>query len=118
MKIPDSFVGKWRIIHTDECDQDFVDLIATGHITIRKDGTGGFLFGAVQGEMDCRLEDVGGSPVLGFTWDGSDENDPASGRGWVKVDGKRMEGHLYFHLGDDSAFKARRCVGTGSNLDM
>ncbi len=31
-----------------------------GHFTFRKDGTGHFLFGLVQGEMDCRLEDMGG----------------------------------------------------------
>ena len=108
MKIPEPYIGKWRITHMVEWDQDFVDLVPTGHITIRKDGTGGFQFRAVQGEMDCRMEDTGGGPVMAFTWDGSDEGSPASGRGWVKVNGKRMEGHLFFHFGDDSAFTAKK----------
>jgi len=62
----------------EQWDQDFVDLVTTIHVTIRKDGTGGFRFGAVLGEMDCRIENTGSGPVLGFTWDGSDECDPAS----------------------------------------
>jgi len=108
MRIPEAYVGKWRITHMDQWDQDFVDLVTAGHVTVRKDGTGGLQFGAVQGEMDCRIEDTGRGPVLGFTWDGSDECDPASGRGWVKVNGKQMEGHLFFHLGEDSAFTAKK----------
>ena len=37
----------------EQWDQDFVDLVTTGHVTIRKDGTGGFQFGAVQGEREA-----------------------------------------------------------------
>ncbi|HCS48303.1 MAG: hypothetical protein A2W03_15080 [Candidatus Aminicenantes bacterium RBG_16_63_16] len=108
MKTPEPYVGKWRITHMDEWDQEFVDLMVPGQVTIRKDGTGSFQFGAVQGEMDCRIDRAGGDPILVFSWDGSDECDPASGRGWVKVNGKQMEGHLFFHLGDDSAFMAKK----------
>jgi hypothetical protein len=91
-----------------ELDQDFVDLVVPGNITIRKDGTGSFQFGAVQGEMDCRVEETTADTVLGFSWDGSDECDPASGRGWVKVKGKQMEGHIFFHPGEDSGFTAKK----------
>ena len=48
----------------DAWDQDFVDLVVPGHFTIRKDGTGCFQFGAVQGEMDCRIEKASDGPVL------------------------------------------------------
>lgn len=106
MKIPKAFIGKWRIIHMDQWDQDFIDLMTEGHVTIRKDGTGEFHFGAVQGQMDCRIEDKDSRQLLAFSWDGSDEYDPASGRGWIKVNGDQVEGHLFFHMGDDSAFKA------------
>lgn len=108
MKIPEPYVGRWRIIHMDQWDQDFVDLVVPGHVTIRKDGTGSFQFGAVQGEMDCRIEKTGADVVLGFSWDGSDECDAASGRGWVKVNRDQMEGHIFFHLSDDSAFTAKK----------
>lgn len=106
--IPKSYVGKWRITHMDEWDQDFVDLVVPGHIRIRRDGSGSFQFGAVQGEMDCRLEKSADNTILGFSWDGSDECDQASGRGWITVNGKRMEGRIFFHLGDDSNFTAEK----------
>ena len=105
---PQSYIGRWRITHMDQWDQDFVDLVEPGHITIRRDGSGSFQFGAVQGEMDCRVEKTDGHAILGFSWEGSDECDPASGRGWIRVAGKRMEGHIFFHLGDDSAFTAEK----------
>jgi hypothetical protein len=44
-----------------------------------------------------------------FTWEGNDESDPASGRGWaVLEEGGSLSGHIYFHLGDDSGFRAVR----------
>ena len=75
---------------------------------IEKNGSGSFQFGAVQGEMDCRVEKTTDNTVLGFSWDGSSEYDPVSGRGWIRVNGKQMEGHLFFHLGDDSKFTAKK----------
>ena len=108
MRIPKAYLGKWRITHMEVWDQDFVDLVAPRHFMIRKDGVGSFQFGAVQGEMDCRVERVGDQTVLSFSWDGSDESDPSSGRGWIQVDQKEMIGHIFFHLGDDSGFKATK----------
>jgi len=92
----------------DAWDQDFVDLLEPGHFSIRADGSGSFVFGAVQGGMDCRKEDAEGGPRLAFTWEGCDEMDPASGRGWIQVDGGELTGHIFFHLGDDSGFRAKR----------
>ena len=68
----------------------------------------GHQFGAVQGEMDCRVERAGDQTVLGFSWDGTDKCDPASGRGWIQVNRKEMIGHIFFHFGDDSGFKATK----------
>ena len=47
-----------------------------------------------------------------FSWQGSDEGDDTSGRGWAALnpDGT-LEGHLFFHLGDDSAFRAEQLDG-------
>ena len=58
--------------------------------------------------LDCRTEEHGEKKRLDFTWDGNDEMDSAMGRGWAAVDGDALEGHIYFHLGDDSGFKATR----------
>lgn len=92
----------------DGWDQDFVDLEVPGHFTIRKNGIGSFQFGGAQGEMDCRVERIGDATLLAFSWDGSDDCDPVSGRGWMKVEGRTMDGHIFFHLGDDSAFTAKK----------
>ena len=56
--------------------------------------------------------DRDGRPGVEFSWQGSDEGDDVSGRGWAALnpDGK-LEGHIYFHLGDDSAFRAERLNG-------
>jgi hypothetical protein len=45
----------------------------------------------------------------GTSPEGNDESDPASGRGWAALeeDGS-LRGHIYFHLGDDSGFRAVR----------
>lgn len=46
-----------------------------------------------------------------FTWEGVDEGDQVSGRGWAAlVDDARIEGHLFFHMGDDSSFRAEPFV--------
>jgi hypothetical protein len=36
-----------------------------------------------------------------FSWQGSDEGDDVSGRGWAALNpDSTLEGHIYFHLGD------------------
>ena len=64
-------------------------------------------FIAVEGELDCRDVARDGRPGVEFSWEGHDEYDPASGRGWAVLNPDRsLDGHIYFHLGDDSAFRA------------
>jgi len=109
MQTPVPLRGPWRIVEMELWDQDFLDLVAPAHITFEADGQGGFAFGAVQGWIDCRFSKVEGRHRLEFSWEGSDERDPASGRGWaILVADHRLEGRLFFHLGDDSAFFAQR----------
>jgi hypothetical protein len=89
-----SIAGRWRITEMELWDQEAIDLA-------------GFI--AVRGWMDCRDAPRDGYPGVNFSWEGSDDCDPASGRGWaaLKADGSR-HGHIYFHLGDDSDFHAVR----------
>jgi hypothetical protein len=37
-------------------DQEYINMEVPGHFTSKKEGTGHFQFGLVQGEMDCRME--------------------------------------------------------------
>ena len=62
----------------------------------------------VQGQIDYRIENTGEIDRLEFSWEDQDENDVAIGRGWAVIQNDRLEGRIYFHLGDDSWFKAKR----------
>ena len=44
-----------------------------------------------------------------FTWDGSDEMEPANGHGWAEMqDDGSLEGEICLESGDDIPFIARR----------
>jgi len=101
-----SIIGKWRITEMDAWDREAIDLVGPAFIEFQGQG-GQFHFIAVDGWMDCRHGQRSGRPCVNFTWEGNDECDPASGRGWAKLlkDGS-LTGHIYFHQGEDSGFKA------------
>lgn len=101
-------IGRWRIVDMSGWDRDAIDLVEPGFIQFGGDGTGQFGFIAVSGELDCRPAERDGRVGVEFTWDGVDEGDQVSGRGWTfLVDEETIEGHVFFHLGDDSSFRAK-----------
>ncbi|CAN5137184.1 hypothetical protein BH18ACT4_BH18ACT4_05810 [soil metagenome] len=101
--------GRWRIVEMELWDRDATDLIGPAFIEIRSDGTGSFRFIAVEGWMDIRKVDRAGLPGIEFSWDGNEECDPASGRGWATLESDgSLSGRIYIHSGDDSAFRAIR----------
>lgn len=110
-RVPGSVValtGWWRIVEMSAWDRDAIDLVEPGFIEFAGDGTGQFGFIAVRGQLDYRPVERDGRAGVEFTWDGFDEGDNVSGRGWAAVvDGETIEGHLFFHLGDDSSFRAK-----------
>jgi hypothetical protein len=81
-----------------------------GHGFIDFDGRSGrFGFIAVEAQLDCRETVRDGRPCVEFTWEGADDCDLATGRGWaVLTDDDTLDGHIFFHLGDDSGFQAVR----------
>jgi hypothetical protein len=89
-------------------DREAIDLAEPGFIEFAGDGTGQVGFIAVRGWLDCRPVERDGRVGVEFTWNGVDESDPVSGRGWALVaDGETIDGHLFFHFGDDSSFRAK-----------
>jgi hypothetical protein len=101
-------IGRWRIVEMGGWDRDAIDLVEPGFIEFARDGTGQFGFIAVRGWLDCRPVQRDGRVGVEFTWDGVDEGDQISGRGWASlVDDAGIEGHLFFHMGDDSRFPGR-----------
>jgi hypothetical protein len=100
-----AFAGRWRIVEMDVWDKDFLDLVETAHLTFKGAADGEIAFGALKGFLDVRYGTRDGSACAEFSWDGNDENDPASGRGWVVLGtAGRLVGHFYIHNGDDSGW--------------
>lgn len=105
----DGIGGRWRIAAMDEWDRDALDLLAPAFIEFTGDGTGRFGFVAVRGWTDCRPATRDDRPAVEFSWEGDDDGDPCSGRGWATlVDHEVLVGHVFIHLGDDSPFRAER----------
>jgi len=102
-------VGRWRITDMDKWDADVLDLVVPAFIEFQRDGTGSFRCIAVEGWIDYRVSDEEERARVESTWEGNDECDPGSGRGWaiMENDGS-MVGHIFLHLGEDSAFQAVR----------
>jgi hypothetical protein len=101
--------GRWRIIAMELWDTDAIDLVGPGFIEFDGRRFGRLAFIAVEGQLDCREVLRDGRPAVEFTWEGSDEGDPVTGRGWaVLTDDDTLDGRIFFHLGDDSGFHATR----------
>lgn len=101
--------GRWRIAEMELWDAEAVDLLGPGFIEFGRDGMGTFRFIAVEGWMDVRHGQRDGRAAVEFSWDGNDEGDPVSGRGWaVAEEDGSLSGRIYFHRGDDSGFRALR----------
>jgi hypothetical protein len=92
-------------------DRDLIDAEVQGYIQFNEHEMGLFQFGYVRGSMDCRFSKKDEKDFVEFSWEGNDEMDPASGRGFATVEGDVINGHLFFHEGDDSKFKATRKEG-------
>lgn len=98
-------LGIFKIIRSSDDLRDLAPV--SGHFTFKKDGTGHFHFGLVQGEMDCCIERDNGRERIKFSWEGQEELGPANGRGWAVIENEELHGRIFFHQGDDSVFRAR-----------
>jgi hypothetical protein len=93
-------------------DRDAIDLVEPGFIEFAEDGAGQLGFIAVRGWLDCRSTTREGRDCVEFSWEGDDEGDQVSGRGWATLaDDGTLEGHLFIHQGDDSGFRAAPFAG-------
>lgn len=100
--------GKWRITSMEMWDQDFIDAEVPGYINFGDDGSGDFQFGYVCCDIEWRETDRGGEPAVDFTFEGMDEMDPCSGRGWAALKESQLDGMIFFHRGDESGFIAKK----------
>ena len=99
------FLGTWWIVEMEVWDRDYLNLVVPAHITFEPGGLGEFQFGTVQGWIDCRFAER----RVEFSWEGLSDGDNASGRGWGAIsEAGTLEGRLFIHNSDDSAFVAQR----------
>ena len=84
-------------------------MLRTAHLTFEGAADREIAFGALKGFLDVRYGTRDGSRVRVVPWEGNDENDPTSGRGWVVLGtAGRLVGHFYIQNGDDSGFLCDR----------
>ncbi len=106
---PSRFIGDWRIIEMETWDRDFTDMEVPAYIKFEKNGAGAFQFGLVKGYIDHRATERDGKPAVEFSWEGFDEMDPVTGRGWAALnDDGGLEGNIFIHMGEESGFTAIR----------
>lgn len=103
-----ALLGTWRIVETELWDVDDLDLIEPAHLTLEPKGHGRLGLLAIEAILDYRVVQREGLPAIDFSFEGSDEGDRISGRGWAVLDGEQLRGHLFIHQGDDSGFTAAR----------
>jgi hypothetical protein len=101
--------GVWHIYEMEMWDESYFNMEVQAYIEVDEKGFGEFQFGLVTGQIDYESIKDEDNARLDFTWEGSDECDPASGSGWVKLkDENTLEGKIKLHGGDSSMFLARR----------
>jgi len=104
-----AFEGRWRIAETDLWGDDVLDLTEPAHITFDKQSGGELAFAAVKAWLDVRYGTRDGQACAEFTFEGTDDNNATSGRGWAMLGtAGRLVGHIFIHMGDDSGFVAER----------
>lgn len=104
--------GTWRLVETEVWDVDALDLIESAHLTFGPRGLGELQLIAIGAEIDYRVSERDGMPFVAFSWAGHDDADPASGRGWARLEASgALTGRLFIHRGDESGFTAYREAG-------
>jgi hypothetical protein len=109
-QVRSSLSGRWRILSTELWDRSELDEVGEAHLTLGKKNVGEFAFLCISADIDYRLVERDGLPAAEFSFDGFDELTPVSGRGWAILHGEELRGRIFFHLGDDSGFVAKRKV--------
>ncbi len=107
-KSANPFLGRWLIEEMDQWDVGDKSEELQPFIEFKRSNTGQFQFGCVFGEMDCQFTQRDGPPAVEFTWDGNDESEHVFGRGWAVLNGDKLSGMIFFHLGDESGFTATK----------
>lgn len=109
-KAQSPFIGNWRIISMTEWDEDYLNMDVEAYLDLEANQRGTFQFGLVSGNINYRITERGGKPAIEFSWEGMDEMDECSGRGWAVLEEDELNGMFFFHQGDESGFVAKKRI--------
>ena len=98
--------GRYRITSMTEWDKEFVDAEVPGFIEFKKNGLGDFQFGYVRCDIDWEETEHDDEPAVEFSFQGFDEMEQTSGRGWAMLEDGTLIGEIKFFQGDESGFTA------------
>lgn len=101
----ENLIGKWFIQKMELWNEDYINMEIRGFIEIEDNDSGKMQFGAVTLFLDYRKNK---SDEIDFSFEGSDDGMPVCGRGWGSIKSNTMQGKIFFHKGDESAFTAKK----------
>ena len=102
------FLARYRFTSMEMWDQDFVDAEVPGFIEFKKNGLGEFHFGYVRCDIDWQETERDDEPAVEFSFQGFDEMEQTSGRGWAMLEDGKLSGMFMFFQGDESEFTAKK----------
>jgi hypothetical protein len=102
------FLGRWHIVSMTEWDEDYIHEEVPAFIEFGEHQQGSFQFAYVRGEIDYRITTRDGEPAVEWSWEGNDDQNSMSGRGWAMLKSDELHGMIFIHQGDDSEFVADR----------
>ncbi len=111
MTVRDEFLGNWRIMEMDLWGAEDLDLLGPAKIVFEGNNDGHVALLAMAAEIDDRVIVRAGLHTVEFSFDGFDEDQLITGRGWAIREGGYLRGRLFFHQGDESAFVANQNAG-------
>src|SRR5690349_23706451 len=77
------FLGRWRIAATDVWSADDLDGVSPAHVTFRGCRQGEMELLVIEADIDYRVGRREGRPFIEFSWEGTDDGQPISGRAWA-----------------------------------
>jgi len=102
------FLGRWRIAATDAWSVADLDDVSPAHVTFRAGRQGEMELLVIEADVDYRVGRREGRPFIEFSWEGTDDGQPISGRAWAFLEKRKLRGRLYIHGGDEATFVAKR----------
>jgi hypothetical protein len=102
----DDFFGVWRIKEMELWDKEGRRGQEEGRIEFLPKECGNIRFDGLKADITFKVKKEAEGEKVEFLFEGMDEGNPVSGRGWGKIEGPLLKGRIYLHFGEDSDFLA------------